>query len=666
MATSPIKYSTFLKATGLFLCALTFGTVSQAETFLEALASAYESQPALLAQREQVKEIDETYVQARAAGRPTAAFDLSTGRSLTELSSAANSQTANALPRNGSFSLVQPLYQGGRVKGLKGQAKQTVLAARQDLRNVEQNILLQAANAYVDVIRDEEAARIRRNNVRVLSIQRQAAQERFNGGVGTKTEIAQAQSRLVSSRRGLSNAEADLAISRQAYLRIIGHMPEQLSAALLYELPLNLASAQLIARSNNPQLYAARFEAKAADSAISIAKSNHKPTLSLNGQLRNVEDQVTGLGDSKSAEVILQMRIPVYSGGLNKSRVRAAKSAQARLEFQARDVERAVQQAVADAWARVRASREALRSSQAQAVEAKIAFQGVELERNAGLRSTLDVLDAEQEVLTAELAILDDRRALHQSVYQLMVSMGVFDAAALRLDVDYYDPSENLNDITSRKMIRFVPKPIEKLGKQLPDIPLELAGFAVQTLTTDSMIQRLPDPAEKLVRQLPNIPRDIEERAEDIVESDFIDDYFIEPPKKIVGQIPDIIGDVVRVPVVIGTEMRDAIVSQLPEDQRIQKSNNKDEVKDNTPEKPLPGYPHWRDFKDDEDSISNFDDKLNQHSDSYEDPIQIKENTVLSDVGVITSEEGGVDESVREKQAEPPKKRRKRNRSRSR
>ena len=236
----------------LSVFAMSVSFASHAETFEEALISAYNSHPQLLAERARLREIDETYVQARAQGRLSSDINASTGFSdstISQPSAFGPANTSSALkPHSGQIQFVQPLYQGGRVSALKKQAKAGILSARENLRNIEQNIFLATATAYVDVIRDEEVARLRRHNVRVLDRQEVASLERFRLGDGTRTDISQSRSRIAGAEIGLAQADAQLASSRALYIEAVGHPPSALSPAPKFILPKTLEEAQRIAR----------------------------------------------------------------------------------------------------------------------------------------------------------------------------------------------------------------------------------------------------------------------------------------------------------------------------------------------------------------------------------------------------------------------------------
>ncbi len=483
--------STAVKFVGVGLLGLSISinlaSPAAAEDFQQALVSAYQHNPRLMAERARVREIDENYVQAQAAGRFTINTDLSVGETRTESSSPSflGGGVFKGTPHSAQLSIVQPLYQGGRIKGLKAQAKAGILSARQGLRNAEQNLLLSAATAYLDVLRDEEAANIRRNNVRVLTRQKVAAQDRFDVGEGTRTDIAQADARLAASEIGLANADASLAVSRAAYIRFVGHTPANLTKPPQYILPTTLPAALNRGRANNPQLIAARYNENAAQSAISIAKSAGRPNLSLNGTLQGARESSANVPRSEAATVTAQLRIPIYSGGLNQSRVRAAKQAKIRSKFETRDTEQAVDQTVSNLWAQVIASERSLVASKKQVAAAEIAFEGVELEQQVGTRNTLDVLDAEQELLDAKLSVIQAERNFNVATYQLLVTLGGFDAYSLQLPVDGYDPRENFDMVSTNPFSRYLPDPIESALDSIPETATGAVNFVGGKVSKD-------------------------------------------------------------------------------------------------------------------------------------------------------------------------------------
>jgi outer membrane protein len=473
---------------------------AQGDTLQTILASVYNGNPRLLAERARLREVDENYIQARAQGRPTIGlggeFSLQTIRTPETEASFFNPSGGggwnSGTPYTAQLSVVQPIYQGGRVKALRRQAQAGIMAARAGLENAENSIFLSAANAYVDILRDEEAASIRRNNVRVLTRQLTAANERFNVGEGTRTDIAQSESRLAASEAGLAQADAQLDISRALFVRIVGRLPNQLAPAPTFVLPESLEQAISLARNNNPQLLAANYNELAGSAAIDVAKSAGRPTLSLQGTLAGSRQTILGVEETDQATIGAQLNIPIFSGGGNASRVRQAQHVKTRLRFETRDTERAVDQTVAQVWAQMTAARLIVATSKRQVEAADIAFEGVSLEQQVGTRTQLDVLDAEQETLNAKLNLINAERDLSASVFQLLSTIGVLDADGIDLPINAHDPDVYLSNVVydgfKEAGDRLIPEVIQKIGPQLPNLvadPARVVGSGVGLLDLD-------------------------------------------------------------------------------------------------------------------------------------------------------------------------------------
>lgn len=425
------------------------------DTLQSVLASVYRSNPQLLGERARLREVDEAYVQARAQGRPslTAGGDASLQASRSPgdgdnpFIPAGGDDWVDTQPRAASLNLVQPLYQGGRVKALKQQAGAGIMAARAGLDQAENSVFLAAANAYVDILRDEETARIRRNNVRVLTRQLSAADARFEVGEGTRTDIAQSQSRLAGAEAGLALADAQIAITRATFVRLVGRMPDRPAPLPRFVVPETLEQAIRLARENSPQLLAAYYNELAGEAAIDVARAARRPQVSLSGSVLRSRGTLLGFQDQDQTTLGASISMPLYSGGLNDSRVRQAKQSRTRLKFEARDTERAVTEAVTQVWARMDAAKRIRGTRERQVTAAEIAFEGVTLEQEVGTRTQLDVLDSEQETLDAQLALLNAERDYDASVLQLLAVIGVLDVDGIDLPVEAYDPNTYFTDI---------------------------------------------------------------------------------------------------------------------------------------------------------------------------------------------------------------------------
>lgn len=478
---------------GLTAAALFFQPVATAETLQEALASAYVQNPQLKAERERVRESDENYVQAAAQGKFSASAQASAGMTTSKISTFSSPSPFNGfvagtdstkdtfVPRSFAITGQKPLYQGGRVRSLKGQAKYGILAARENLRNAEQNVLLTAATAYADVLQNEEVAAIRRNNVLVLARQGDAATDRFDVGAGTRTDVAQAESRMAAAEIGLASAEANLAESRAAYYRATGHMPEQLQRIPDFALPATLGEATRLAMMYNPQLEAARYSLDAARFGIDVAKSTSKPTVSIQTFTQIQTDQGGAILGQEALGLSANLTVPIFTGGLNASRVRAAKAAENRTIFEVRNIEEAIVERTASLWAQLEGARRALVASQRQIDAAQIAYEGVEIEQQVGTRNALDVLNAEQEVLNAKLAYAQSQRNADILTFQLLNLLGAFDALSLNLPVNYYDPAENFETVTNIGLLdplkaaaEDLEEPLQEIGQEIIKLPKRL------------------------------------------------------------------------------------------------------------------------------------------------------------------------------------------------
>jgi len=465
-----------------------------------------------LAERARLREVDETYIQARAQGRFTVNASGQYSRTVLEgpstgipqnvgpvpMPAASADNTFFYAPASGQIAVIQPLYQGGRVKALKAQAKAGILAQRESLRVTENQLFLSAANAYLDVQLAEEAARIRRNNVRVLDRQLLAANERFNVGQGTRTDIAQSEARLAGAEAGLAQAEADLQSARASYRRFVGRTPVDLQTVPQFAVPANLEEAMRRARENSPQIIAAYFSEEAGIAAIDVAKAAGRPTLLLNGSVGAQRGELFGFEDAETASLTAQISIPIFSGGLNSSRVRQAKHAKTRLAFETRDAELSVDQIVAQAWAQRQSANATLIASQKQVGSAEIAFEGVTLEQEVGNRTQLDVLDAEQELLNAKLSVINAQRNLNAATFQLLATIGVFDAQGLGLTIERpYDPNENFQTVRYDGLTeladRTIAEPVQALAKGVSEVSDSLAvGFETIISSEDSEVAAEP------------------------------------------------------------------------------------------------------------------------------------------------------------------------------
>lgn len=440
---------------------MTLNGAAAADSLKDVLASAYNNSPRLQAERARLRETDETYIQARSQSRPTITLAGTAAGSAVRTPQFSflgpveeQTETITGTPVQAQLEILQPIYQGGRLRAQREQALSSILAARENLRSAEQTALLEAATAYADVIRDEAITRIRRNDVRVLARQREAAQITFDVGQGTRTDMAQADSRLAAANIGLASGDAQLEVSRAAFRRAVGRSPVDLQPIPSVVIPNSIEEAIGIALEKNPDLRAAYHNRTAAGRNIDIARSSTKPSVSLSATAASQREQILGFGQADAFTITAQVSVPLFSAGFNQSRIRQATEVKTRLGYEIEQAELEIIEAVTQLWAQFVAAKSILISSDVQVEAAKLAFEGVTLEQEVGTRTVLDVLDAEQEILNAQINHLNAQRDLDVAIFQILTMMGTFTAESLSLAIDVYDPDKNLETVRSDKLHR--------------------------------------------------------------------------------------------------------------------------------------------------------------------------------------------------------------------
>ena len=439
MAFSVNKIS--VAASALFMLGM---APAAAETLQDALVSAYQNNPVLEAQRASLRATDEDVGQALSGWRPsiTGTASISTEESDNFFSDPPGRQTQN--PRNYSVELQQPLFRSFRTVTATREAKSRVQAGRQQLASTEQDVLLNAVAAYLDVRRDQSVLELQQNNVQVLTRQLEASRDRFEVGEITRTDVAQSEARLSGAVSSRIAAEADLSASRAGYRRIVGNSPGTLQAPPpLPPLPGSEEEALEIALAENPDLRAASFTEEAARHAVNNAKTELGPEVSLVAQYSRAENTLVDGFSSDTTSLTVQATVPIYQSGAVSSRIRQSKHISAQRRIEVLQAEREVREQIRNAWEELRAARAIIDSSQAQVRANEIALEGVRQEADVGARTTLDVLDAEQEFLDSQVELVRAQRNEYVAGFQLLAAVGRGTAAALGLPVDAYDPERN-------------------------------------------------------------------------------------------------------------------------------------------------------------------------------------------------------------------------------
>lgn len=442
------KSTSLLAGAALFALAIASAPVS-AQSIEEALATAYMNNPTLQARRAQLRAVDQGVPLARSNWRPTVSVTGEAGwtRNRQEVESVSNNRTTN--PVSVGVTVSQTLFRGFRTEAEIDQAEMNVLAERAFLRAVEQQVLLDTATAYLNVVRDDAVVDLNINNEEVLGRQLQAARDRFRVGEITRTDVAQAEARLSGAKSDTAASEATLESSRANYLRLVGLVAEDLDEPdAVPNLPVTRDGAIDRALANNPSIIAAEYTWRAAQDEIRNQRGRLLPEVSLNGRFSQGWEQ-NNLEDSNTQvfSAAVNVTVPIYQGGSVYSQLRQAKhiAGQRRLEYD--EARTQVREQTEQAWEQLVATESRIESLRDEIDAARIALEGVEREAQVGARTVLDVLDAEQELLNARVDMALARRDRLVAGYALLSSVGDLTAEALGLPVTLYDPIVNYKDV---------------------------------------------------------------------------------------------------------------------------------------------------------------------------------------------------------------------------
>jgi outer membrane protein len=426
---------------------------ARAETLLDALRSAYRYNPQLDSQRAILRATDEFVPQAQSNYRPFVSFSADSAVAQTNMSPDSQDE-GRSYPAGYSINLNQQIFRGFRTRNAVNAAEARVRAGRETLRSTEQSVLLSAVTAYMDVVRDLETVRLRENNVRDLSREVKATQDRFSVGELTSTDVAEAQGRRAQAAFDLELAQANLQASRANYERIIGHEPDRLIGASPPDrlLPKSLPEARQWAERENPNVVAALYNEQAARYDVDEVAGELLPTLNLDASYFNL---YTGGGDTKTMQtetgiVIGSLTVPLYQRGAVSSRVRQAKHVHVSTIQLVEDARTQARESTIAAWALVNAARAQIKFAETQVEANQRALKGVRGEEKVGQRTVLDVLNAELELVTAQVDLVSVRRDLVVNAYTVLAATGRLTAQDIGLDSLIYDPEVHYSE-TRRK-----------------------------------------------------------------------------------------------------------------------------------------------------------------------------------------------------------------------
>lgn len=420
-----------------------------------ALATAYQQNPDLQAARATLRSTDENYAQARAGFKPTISGVADYTSNHAEYDSLKN----NSDPKTLSLTMNQSLYSGGSTLADTRAAQHQIKAERANLHFTEQKILLDAVTAYMNLLRDEKIVELNTSNENVLKNYLKAANERFKLGDITKTDVSQAEARLAGATAGRVNAEGQVKQSRATFEQVIGLPPLGLEKPTWsIKLPASEEEALDYGIKYNPSLAAAKFSEEATRAQTRSIEGENLPQINLTGSLAKIYDPATvSTDEGNTTSVGLRATLPLYAGGGTSSRIRQSKQTENQRRMNSLSAERAVRQSVIDAWQSYTAAVAETVALRAQVAAAKLALDGVRVEADYGSRTTLDLLDAEQEHLNAQVSQVVAETKKTIAAYTILSAIGQLTAQNLQLDGDIYDPLENFQNVSG--LLQF-PKPV--------------------------------------------------------------------------------------------------------------------------------------------------------------------------------------------------------------
>ena len=437
-------------------CALVVGLgaagSTHAQSLIETLSTTYNSNPDLLAARALLRQTDESLAQAVANWRPRVTLSLEYNK--LEQDNYPIIRTPTFYVLNGRFTtltVTQPIFRGGKTVADTKAAQANIQAQRATLADTEQTVLLAAVTSYADLVQNIAIADARRNNVRVLIQQLDATRERFRVGELTITDVSQAEARLEGARADLVQAEAQVRIAEAAYQRVIGQRPGRLGEMpLIGGLPISEEEAISLSMDYGPRAVSAQYRISAASYSVNSAIGDLLPQINVVGVIQQQFDLQVPTDQYYTYGVRVQATVPIYQNGSEWSRVRQAKELVAQRRNELDSARRAVAENVIRAWRQLDSARSRVTSFEAQVRANEVALNGVRQEALVGSRTTLDVLNAEQELLNSQVNLVQARHDVQVAYYSVMAGIGRLTARTLSLPVEYYDEERYYNEVGSR------------------------------------------------------------------------------------------------------------------------------------------------------------------------------------------------------------------------
>lgn len=451
-------------AIGAFAALLAGSALGHAESLQEALGAAYATNSSLQAQRAALRATDEAVPQALANWRPTVRIngDVGDWNLYNNSLSINNKATAVKIPpptnndqdvyaQDGSLTVSEPLYRGGRTVSQTEQAEAQVKAGRAVLQNTEQTVLLAAVTAYMDVVQNRAVVQLNQKNEDLLARQLTATSDRLKVGQATRTDLAQAQAAVAGAHAAVVQAQGTLANSEATFADVVGHEPGNLDdAGPVAGLPASLDQARRAALSDNPQVAAQGFNLEVAQRSVDVAFGALLPTVSLNGTYTKIMNETYNGTTIRQEEATVNVQMPLYQGGAEYAGLRALKQTVSQQQLLLDQARHDAVQSATSSWDALAAAQAQVQSLQSQVDAAQVALDGIQKQYEVGASTILDVLTSAQNLLTAQVNLVRAQHDRTVASYQVRGAVGLLTAQALKLPVALYDPTVHYYDVRDR------------------------------------------------------------------------------------------------------------------------------------------------------------------------------------------------------------------------
>jgi outer membrane protein len=431
-----------------------FSAQAEPETLEQSWVQAYRNNPSLEAQRASLRATDEQVSQALSNWRPSVDANGSVGRTYQYAPGLApfENPSFNDTTKSYGAQVTQPLFRGFRTKAQTEAAEKQVLSGRAKLESAEQQLFLDTASAYLGVLRDEAALDLERDHEAVLTDKLKETKVRAEVGELTGTDVRQAESRLARAHVSRFQAENSLAQDRASFARLVGNAPSQLQApTLVLGEPRTLADIFHVAETENPDVIAAQFAVEEAEAEIRLNKGSLLPEIDLVGNTsRSYGENITVPGREDSSQVLVQLTVPLYRSGTDYSKTRAAEQTASQRRDELDEARHKAHESADNAWQALMTAQAALDADKTEVDAASEALKGVTEESKVGTRTTLDVLNAEQELLDARIDQVKSQHDRGLAVLQIKAAVGQLTVNNLKLPVEPYNPKRHYEDVRNQ------------------------------------------------------------------------------------------------------------------------------------------------------------------------------------------------------------------------